>query len=222
MGDSWFWVATGCNHSIVGRGGVVCAHSAQQANVLCCTRTPSHDCSAICKRRTDPSTHTANASAAHVLCAARGLRLCTKRELVEQARCCDKGCDWNGADFAARWAWTADACRPDECTDPSFSQVGPLRQCGPSSSSWPDQARFLPSPHGPNVSFDRRPALGAEIWAAVGRHVAAPQVGWLNWRPERLLNCSQRPGGWLPAPENADRAPSSQGRWNSPCVLSPA
>ncbi len=125
VANEWRWLATGCGHSKMhGVGKAICANVVHSAAVRCCSINGDR-CVSVCGQE-HPSLYTSNASTAYAACATRGLRLCTRAELLKKNLCCKNGCQSD-----ARPVWTGETCAPaDDCTDASFCQAECARSCG--------------------------------------------------------------------------------------------
>ena len=136
------WLATGCGQSkLHGMGEAICAHKVHLAHVRCCGT--GRRCVSVCGEA-HKSLYTFNASAALDKCATRGMRLCTRDELLEKNQCCKNGCQLD-----AQPVWTDEPCEPLSCTDASFCQPAAARSCGT-------------APHAPDPIFadDSEPVRG--------------------------------------------------------------
>ena len=127
--NDFFWTESGCPKLTKQSGGNFmvrpkpapgrCMHASQGAAIRCCSDRGT--CTSICEPRLlqaspphqPQAVGVAGLAASHeqaaTECAAIGMRLCTRQELV-RSMCCKSGCQTDGA-----LVWTSDSCTNAEC-----------------------------------------------------------------------------------------------------------
>ena len=174
--NEWRWLAIGCGHSKMhGNGKAICANVVHSAAVRCCS-IDGDRCVSVCGQE-HPSLYTSNASTAYAACATRGLRLCTRAELLKKNLCCKNGCQSD-----ARPVWTGETCAPaDDCEDASFCQAECARSCG---------AVEAPAGRAPTPWEHGAQPQNRAILAPTRRSVStpSPSPAWAVWgQPSRAL-----------------------------------